>query len=227
MLKFTRNRMTQLIWRRFSTTIDTVNRNAEMLATIKGYKNSQVSECANRKKMYAVVNEALGGLAISYVEFGVWRGESLRMWATINQDSGSRFYGFDSFEGLPEVWRHGFGNATDREMFDVAGLAPVIQDPRVMLVKGWFQRTLRSFLSKTELRHPIVVHVDSDLHSSALYVLSTCDPLLEAGDVVIFDEYTSPSNEYLAWEEYKRAFMRKAKCLAMGDHWAQIAFVLM
>jgi hypothetical protein len=76
------------------------------------------------------------------------------------------------------------------------------------------------------LRHPIVINCDSDLHSSALYILCTLDPVLTAGDIVMFDEYTSPSNEYLAWEEYSRAFMREAECIAMGDQWSQVAFVL-
>ena len=103
---------------------------------------------------------------------------------------------------------------------------PVFADQRVGLVKGWFQRTLRDFLSRTVFRHPIVVHIDSDLHSSALYVLSTLDPYLGAGDIVIFDEFTSPLNEYMAWREYSRAFMREAECIAMSDRWSQVTFAL-
>ena len=94
-------------------------------------------------------------------------------------------------------------------------------------MKGWFQNTLRDFLERSELSHPIVVHNDSDLHSSTHYTLSTLDPFLKAGDVVIFDEYSSAINEYLAWEQYKRAFMREAKCVGMSDRWTQAAFVIL
>ncbi len=52
-------------------------------------------------------------------------------------------------------------------------------------------------------------------------MVSTLDPVLEAGDVIIFDEYSSPANEYLAWEQHKRAFMRKAECIGMSDQWTQ------
>jgi hypothetical protein len=50
--------------------------------------------------------------------------------------------------------------------------------------------------------------------------------LLEAGDIIIFDEYAAPAHEYFAWEQHKRAFMRDAKCLAMADRWEQAAFVI-
>jgi len=104
---------------------------------------------------------------------------------------------------------------------------PSIPDSRVALIDGWFQHTLRGFMQGYELAHPIVINNDSDLHSSTLYTLCTLDPVLQSGDIVIFDEYTSPVNEHLAWEEYLRAFMRKAACIAMSNNWAQTAFMLL
>ncbi len=221
-----RKRIAKLVWPRFSASFDAINRNAQMLGTIHGYEQQPIRKCTCRQEMYSVVHETLGNIAISYIEFGVWKGESLGEWIGINTDAGSRFYGFDSFEGLPEEWDRYFGKTTGKDVFDVGGVIPTIKDARVKFVKGWFQRTLSNFLRNTQLPHPIVVHIDSDLHSSALYVLCTLDPFLKAADVIIFDEYSSPSHEYLAWEEYKRAFMRNAKCIAMSDRWTQAAFVL-
>jgi hypothetical protein len=197
-----------------------------MFAAIHGYEQESVRRFANRVQMYSAVNERLGDIPITYLEFGVWKGESLQAWTNLNTNQRSRFYGFDSFEGLPEQWDHGFGHATVKRQFNLNGAMPAVSDSRVKLVKGWFQHTLRGFLHETEIHHPVVVHVDSDLHSSAMYTLCTLDPILQSCDIIMFDEYTSPSNEYLAWEEYKRAFMRRAECIAMSDRWSQVSFVL-
>jgi O-methyltransferase len=221
-----KKRLTSLVWPKFAPTIETINRNADMMATIRSYEAESVKQFVERKQLYAEVNHRLGNNAITYIEFGVWEGESLTAWTKINGHENSRFYGFDSFEGLPEDWNHGF-RVTKKGAFDLNGATPNIPDTRVSFVKGWFQETLRDFLRRTELAHPIVVHNDSDLHSSTQYTLSTLDPVLEAGDVIIFDEYSSPSNEYLAWEQHKRAFMRKAECIGMSDHWTQAAFKIL
>lgn len=216
-------RLAGKLWPKFSFMIDTINRNAQMMATIRSYESQSVLQFPHRSQLHAAVNENLGHCAITYLEFGVWEGESLKAWTKLNANPASRFYGFDSFEGLPEKWDHAFGK-TNKGAFDLKGNLPSIGDSRVSLIPGWFQKTLRSFLDTNELIHPIVIHNDSDLHSSTQYTLCTLDPYLRAGDVIIFDEYSSPSNEYLAWEQYKRAFMRDARCIGMSDEWTQAAF---
>jgi O-methyltransferase len=127
---------------------------------------------------------------------------------------------------LPENWNHAFG-MTKKGAFDLNGNVPTTSDERVSFIKGWFQHTVPDFLSNIDPSHPIVVHNDSDLHSSTQYTLSMLNPFLHAGDIIIFDEYSSASNEYLAWEQYKSAFMRKAECIAMSDKWTQAAFVIL
>jgi O-methyltransferase len=223
---YARKELVGRLWPRHSTTIEQVNTNAQMLAKIREYERKSIQSFTNRIQMYSAVNEFLTGVAISYLEFGVWKGKSLKAWTEINANAESRFYGFDSFEGLPEEWSHGFGRATAKGEFDVNGAVPQFADSRVKFFKGWFQHTLRGFLDGAELLHPIVVHIDCDLHSSALYVLAMLDSFLKKGDVVMFDEYNSPCHEYLAWEEYKSAFMREAECIAMSDRWRQAAFLL-
>jgi O-methyltransferase len=219
-----KKRLAGLLWPRFSQAIEAVNRNAAMMATVRDYKANAVETFSNRTQLYSAINKRLNNVGITYLEFGVWKGESLKAWTEINNNQASRFYGFDSFEGLPEVWSHAFG-ATKKGEFALNGMMPTIPDARVELIKGWFQHTLRGFLSKHDLSHPIIIHNDSDLHSSTLYTLSTLDPVLQSGDIVIFDEYSSASNEYLAWEQYKRAFMREATCIGMSDRWTQVAFM--
>lgn len=226
MHSFTKKLVARLAWPRYSFNADLLNRNAQMFSRFRNYEESSPQMLRNRDELYANVNKILSPRPIAYLEFGVWKGASLHEWTRINTNSDSRFYGFDSFEGLPETWEHGFGHATGKERFALGGEIPQFPDPRVKLVKGWFQHTLNEFLAETRLLHPIIVHIDCDLHSSALFVLATLNPILEPADVIIFDEFTSPINEFLAWEEYQRAFLRKTRCIAMSDHWSQVAFTL-
>jgi O-methyltransferase len=221
-----KRKLTGLLWPKYSVAIDSINRNAEMVAAIQRFEAEGVESFENKNQLYSAISKRLGNVGISYLEFGVWKGETLRAWTSINTNENSRFYGFDSFEGLPEDWVHDFGR-TRKETFDLKGVAPTFSDKRVRLVKGWFQHTLRSFLRDAELSHPLVLHIDSDLHTSTHYVLSTMDPLLEGGDIIIFDEYASPAHEYFAWEQHKQAFMRDAKCVGMADRWEQAAFVIL
>jgi hypothetical protein len=111
----------------------------------------------------------VAGEDILLLEFGVWKGESTRYFTGLNRSPRSRFYGFDSFEGLPEDWR---GMTTAR--FDVAGALPRIDDPRVTFVKGWFRDTvpqrIEEIAAASEGR-ALVVHFDADLYSSTLYLL--------------------------------------------------------
>jgi O-methyltransferase len=222
----TRRKLANLFWPKYSKAVDTINRNAELMAAIRDFESQGVEKFDDRNQLYTAMNQRLGNSAIAYLEFGVWKGETLAAWTKLNTNEASRFYGFDSFEGLPEDWGHAFGT-TRKGTFGTDGVMPTVADNRVTFVKGWFQHTLRNFLADTPLIHPIVLHNDSDLHSSTQYTLSMLDPFLQAGDIVIFDEYEAAAHEYLAWQQYQRAFMREAKCIASSDQWTQAAFVML
>lgn len=103
------------------------------------------------------------------LEFGVWKGDSTRYFVKLNTSPNSRFYGFDSFEGLPEDWR-----GMQAERFDVGGNLPRIDDDRVKFVKGWFRDSLPPIMDEVERAaagRALVVHFDADLYSSTLYLL--------------------------------------------------------
>ena len=134
-----------------------------------------------------------GGLAL---EFGVWSGATLRRIAAAR--GGEGVYGFDSFQGLPEDWRAGFGTGT----FAVTEPPDV---PGAELVVGWFADTLPGFLAE----HPgpvDLLHVDADLYSSAATVLDHVGPRLRGGSVIVFDEYLNhpgwEEGEHRAWTEF-------------------------
>jgi hypothetical protein len=150
----------------------------------------------------------LGQLAsneLLLLEFGVWQGESTRFFAGLNRAPTSRFYGFDSFEGLPDDWR---GMAHER--FDVGGAIPAIDDPRVKFVKGWFRDTLPGMLdelAEASRGRELVVHFDADLYSSTLYLLFTLGTRFKRYHF-IFDEFSGHETRAL----YNYAQATGAEC---------------
>ena len=53
---------------------------------------------------HVVKEQNLDNEVIDYFEFGVASGDSFKWWLTRLMNSSNRFYGFDTFEGLPEHW---------------------------------------------------------------------------------------------------------------------------
>lgn len=140
-----------------------------------------------REMLWARTLERVSEPEILLLEFGVHKGDSTRHFVTLNTSPGSRFYGFDSFEGLPEAWR-----GTSTEHFSVGGNLPQIDDARVQFVKGWFRDTLPPRMNELEEAsrgRSLVVHFDADLYSSTLYLLFTLGARFKRYHF-IFDEYS-------------------------------------
>ena len=146
----------------------------------------------------------IAGLALRppghVLEFGVWQGDSLRFIA----DRVDFVHGFDSFDGLPEAW------VRDRAHPDThpAGLfrtdpARQVWPDNCRLWPGWFTDTIPLF--KAEVEGPIgLLHVDSDLYSSARTILFGLDDRIVPGTVIVFDElYAFPGHQYPLWEEHE------------------------
>jgi Macrocin-O-methyltransferase (TylF) len=130
-----------------------------------------------------------------YLEFGVYRGETISYWSKRLSEPRALFVGFDSFEGLPEAW-----TMRDRiGAFSTDGAIPRIDDGRVSFVKGWFSETLPTFTVPEHDR--LVVNIDSDLYSSAATVLGWARPHLRSGDLLYFDEFHDRLHEGRAFRE--------------------------
>jgi len=217
-----RARLAAYLFPRYLPFFDKLNRNALVGAWIRSNRD-KVQIFDHKRDLYAYVNEHVcAGGPIDYLEFGVYKGETIRMWTEINKHADSRFIGFDSFTGLPDDWtkRHGAG------AFDLQGAMPSIEDKRVSFVKGWFQETLRPTLQSFSPRSRLVIHNDSDLYSSTLYVLATLDPLIVARSVIIFDEFCVALHEFRGFADYMSAFNRTATPVAITKDFAtQAAFV--
>ena len=115
--------------------------------------------------------------AILYLEFGVASGSSFFWWMKKNSNPDSLFRGFDTFEGLPEDWG---GFKKGAMAFDQKEAS----DDRGAFVRGIFQESLNPFIesNKSLLQSkPKLIHLDADLFSSTLFVLSQLYPYLRKG----------------------------------------------
>ena len=214
-----------IFWRRYSVTFDRINRNPlnKKFAT----ENQNVPIFTNRSNQWHYIyHEILHDLPIDYFEFGVFMGDSIREWINMSISPDSRFYGFDTFTGLPEHWFKDFSKSA----FNVGGKMPDILDPRVTFVKGIFQDTLGNFLNGFSRRNRIVVNMDADLYSSTLFVLLSMHHYLKEGDIIMFDDFLDPLGEFMAFCNYCQAFMIEPKLIAAvkyGDLFDKVAFIVM
>jgi O-methyltransferase len=214
-------RLAYMLFPRYSLLLDQINYHALFMTWLRAQQD--VPAFPSVRALYAAVADYLGAGPIDYLEFGVSAGTSIKRWAVLNTNENSRFFGFDSFEGLPEAW----GAGSPKGAYSTQGRIPVVEDSRVTFVKGWFHDTVPGFLATFSTRSRLVVHIDSDLYSSAAYALAKLDPLMKPGTIVIFDEFSSVLHEFRAWMDYQKAFLRSSRCIAVTTLYAQrVAFVL-
>lgn len=154
---------------------------------------------------------------IDYFEFGVENGKSFKWWLQNIKNKNARFFGFDTFSGLPEAW----GPYKKGDMS--AGDVPKIDDSRKLFIQGLFQQTLPMHLDKFDSSKRKVIHLDADLYSSTLYVLTSLAPYLKAGDILFFDEFNVPMHEYKAFIEFVRSYYINYEVLGAVNNFYQIA----
>jgi O-methyltransferase len=195
----------------------------ETLGTMPSNYPTLKFDYRDRGVFYEFINKrVLLNRAMDYLEFGVAAGESIRAWSALNSDPGSRFIGFDCFEGLPEDWKA--GNKAKGE-FSTGGEPPAIDDPRVSFVKGLFQKSLRPFLAGYVPQNRLVVHIDVDLYSSTLFVLTQLDPFMPKGTIIVFDEFIGV-DEFPAFHHYTKAYGRTWRIVASRADHLKLAVVL-
>jgi len=158
---------------------------------------------------------------IDYIEFGVSKGYSFRWWINKITNKNARFYGFDTFTGLPEDWGlfkqgdMGNGNAP-----------PEIDDDRHEFFQGLFQQTLLPFLSNYENKNRKIIHMDADIYSATLYVLTLLTPYIKPGDIIIFDEFNVPLHEFKAFSEWTKSFYIDYEVLGGVNNFYQVALMI-
>lgn len=191
-----------------------------MIQQVKSRIKNQIKEltCSHTDRNQAlhmawghVFNNHLRG---DYLEFGVYKGDSLLMswkqyekfksWNKSQLKSTERwrvklakdystyqpkFIGFDTFSGLPV-------NNEKNSNFEAgyfscslesvkSKLEKVIKKDSLKLVKGDFTK-LQLFPSTSPIA---ILFIDSDLYESALAGLKLSEPFLQIGSVIMFDEF--------------------------------------
>ena len=169
---------------------------------------------------HVIETEQLDG-PIDYLEVGVAKGVSFKWWVEANSHPGSRFYGFDTFTGLPEDW----GPFKKGDM-SAGNQPPDVADPRASFIQGLFQQTLHPFLERKPLQNRMIIHMDADLYSSTLFVLTSLAPHLKPDDVLIFDEFNVPLHEFKAFSEFVEAYYLDYVVLGAVNNYHQVAIKL-
>jgi O-methyltransferase len=155
---------------------------------------------------------------INYLEFGVAFGRSFKWWAQNNTNTESKFVGFDTFTGLPEDW-----NLFNKGDMSADGKTPEINDERCSFEVGLFQETLPSFIKKFDFSKRNVIHIDADLYTSTLYVLTSLAPFMKKDDIIVFDEFGVPQHEFKAFTEFCNSYYIDYKVIAAVNNYFQIA----
>jgi hypothetical protein len=184
---------------------------------------SPLRDYQKRYKLYEYVvdRQGLKNEPFEYLEFGVCQGASFRWWMEHCIHPQSRFFGFDTFEGLPEKW-----GVFDKG--DMSANIPLLSDNRGKFIKGLFQETLPSFLEQVQLdtNKRKIIHLDADLFSSTLYALTSLAPYLKKGDILLFDEFNVPNHEFSAFKIFCDTYYFKTQLLAAVNNYYQVAMVI-
>lgn len=181
-----------------------------------------VRDYNNRLKSFAAIVESynLKDNPVCYLEFGVFGGTSFKWWLSHCDNPDSRFYGFDTFEGLPEDW--GLFAKGDMQ----SGI-PQIDDKRGLFIKGIFQDTLHGFIQENS---PVfknkrkVIHMDADLFTATLFALSQLYPYLQKGDIIMFDEFNVSTHEFMAYRLFTECFYVKLRPISAQNNFYHAAF---
>lgn len=206
----------------FNQLVVWISRNKKLFLSSDHY--SPVRDYNKRYQLYSFITEHYKQPTreIVYLEFGVAGGTSFRWWMEHNQNLDSRFFGFDTFEGLPEKWGSFY------EKGDMSFAMPDITDSRGKFIKGLFQNSLPGFIQ--ENRHLLssgaqkVILMDADLYSATIFTLSQLFPFLKKGDIIMFDEFNVAMHEFKAYTEFVNNFYINLKPVVAVNNFYQVGF---
>jgi hypothetical protein len=144
-----------------------------------------------------VATESMTG---DYYEFGLYSGGSFQHAQREAKRLGlskTRFWGFDSFQGLPEVTDadRAVGFSTGAYACDRATVERLLNQWEfdwscAELIEGWYEDSLTPTLAAEKgMRPAAIVTVDCDIYKSTVPVMRFMTPLIQPGTVIIFDDW--------------------------------------
>ncbi len=177
-----------------------------------------------------------------YYEFGVFKGYSLWWIQQLAKKYGAkrmRFFGFDSFRGLPQIkdkddmgefYEGQFACSKKQVVKNITDHGGSLEN--IILIEGFFSETLKEGLKRQHnMRKVAIAYIDCDLYESAKDVLTFIKNLLEKNSIVIFDDWNSfggnkNRGERLALTEFtkKNPQIKFRKIFSYG--WHGLAFVV-
>lgn len=171
-------------------------------------------------RLYNVYNQCLKfrGSGYSFVECGVAKGGALSLmkYASLNEP----VFGFDSFEGMPEITKEDlgeynvtspltdFGKVGDNLSGGIETVYSTFKTLNVSmdnthLVKGFYENTLA--VNKAKCNKIAVLRVDCDWYSSVKICLDELYDQVIEGGVIIIDDYGHFIGAKRATDEFRSA----------------------
>lgn len=140
----------------------------------------------------------------NYLEFGVYKGQSSKLAIEINNTFKKKFgfnlietfYGFDSFEGLPEIdnendnskiFKNKLFNDTNFETIN-SELKGLFKNEKYLLHKIFFKDLKTNLINNNP---PAIIHIDCDLYNSTIEVLNFIYKFKLSTTVLLFDDFFS------------------------------------
>jgi len=149
----------------------------------------------------------------SIIECGVNHGYGVISWAKLSAilepvNLTRRIYGFDTFEGFPEVSEKDRsrssnhikeGNLAADSFHEINGLADINDStrflghvPKVELVKGDATKTIPKFIDEKPHLMVSLLYLDFDLYKPTKTALEYFYPRMPKGSIIAFDELDNP-----------------------------------
>ena len=161
------------------------------------------------------------GIPGDLIEVGVWKGGNLMLMALVLNDMGSdrRVWGFDTFEGMPELGEFDVNyDGTVPDFSRRNNLAVSIEDvKRVLSTVPYLVKLVKGKIEDTIVQAPnqiALLRIDTDLYSSTRKSLELWDKVPKGG-VLIDDDYYRFKGAKLAIDEVITGFERIGKSNAI------------
>lgn len=155
---------------------------------------------AQREQFYTLAFRVLvfNGIDGDYAEFGCgWKTFTMAYHAAKKHRHKAKFWGFDSFEGLPPQQ----GEADEHPRWEEGGMLKSLDQFRrqcrdngvpedsYVTVKGFYNHTLEKMSPSAEPTNIALAYIDCDLYSSTVSVLKFLEPRLKHGMIIALDDY--------------------------------------